>query len=108
MIRKSGYWKALKVFFSKLPPPALELGAPALREWVGALNQVQQVAIAIREKYQPISLRFVRLTGETDAFAIQLGEGLFEVVDGDRDMAHPWRLPFVRAAITGSGNDLDH
>ena len=69
--RKSRDSKARKVRLSK--------PAPRLRQRLRAVDQVQDVAVAIGEEHQAIALDLERLAEEGHALALQLGVGAVEI-----------------------------
>ena len=60
---------------------------------------MQVVAVEIGEEHQPVALVLERFADEVDVLCAQVGEGLVEIVDIDRQMADARILQRLWAAI---------
>src|SRR5258708_32006986 len=99
--RKSRYRKALKT-------RSIKCLASSLGQRPRALDQVQQVPIAIGEEYQSIPLIHVRLAGEAHALGLQSGMRGVEIGDFDGEVAEAGVAHFLIGASAFGGNDLQH
>src|SRR5580704_2428556 len=99
--RKSRYVSALKTRWIK--------GNQLLRQRMGALNQVQDVAFAIREKHQAVAGGCgVRLSQKLHAATLQRRIGGIEVLNRNRHVAQAGIIHLLIAAVAFGGNDLEH
>src|SRR5579872_3075720 len=78
IIRKSGYVNALNA-----RPKTL---VRRLGEWVCALDEMEDVAIAVSEENEPVALIDIRIGQEPDSTLAQLRVSGIEIRDGDGEM----------------------
>ena len=72
------------------------------------MDQVQDVAVAIGEKYQPVALIHIRLGQKMDAALAKRAQGRVEIVDADGKMTDAWILHLLRTPFAFRWDDLQH
>ncbi len=101
MIRKSRCSNALKTRRSKVNQ--------LRRKRMGPLNQVQQIAHAIREKHDPVPLRRrIRFHHEGDIFGLEALIGRVEILDRDGHGAQSRMIHFLWGSGMFSGDDFEN
>jgi O-acetyl-ADP-ribose deacetylase (regulator of RNase III) len=79
-----------------------------LRQWLLALNQVQQIAVAIRKEDQTIAFVIHRLGEEPHACFTEPVIGSVEIVDRNGEMAEAGVFHGLRGPVACRGNNLEH
>src|ERR1700730_9112459 len=80
IMRKSGYSNALNMRRST--------AARGLREGVGSLDEMEDVAIAVTEKHETVALVYIRFGQELNSARSQLFVGRVEILDRDGEVAN--------------------
>jgi|SRR5579883_1122108 len=69
---------------------------------------MQNVAVAVGEKYETVALIVKRLTEKIDVTALEFLGGVIEIGDADRQVADTGVFHLLGDALAGGGNDFEH
>src|SRR5690242_3815529 len=100
MMRKSRYSNALKTRRNTLPPPGSGEG-------FFALDEMEDVAIAVGEEHEPVALDYIRFGQKLNPACSQLFMGGVKVGDGDGEVAKARVLHRLRGSLALRWDNLE-